>query len=185
MRPFTLVPLCILALVIALLGLRIHGVHDANAVVTTVSVCSPASIKGTYSFLTTGFGPVPPQNLLPTPIATTSPDSSVGGLLPLHAIGHVKFAADGKNVGYIFENVGGALEGPVPFVGKVTDFQPGPHGEGCWAVWELLDAHYLPIFVNEPPHFFRIAIGKGRFEFMTFGGGPGPAVLSGVATKTD
>lgn len=146
------------------------------------SACSPTLLKGTYSFLTTGFGPVPPQDLLQTPVGVIG---NWGSLLPLHAIGHVKFAADGTNVGYIHENVGGALEGSVPFEGKVTDFQKGPHGEGCWAIWELQDRHHLPIFANEPPHFFRIAIGKGRFEFVTFGGGPGPAVLSGFATRTD
>lgn len=169
---------------------------QAQTTASTLS-CGPSAIKGTYSFLTTGFGAVPPQSLLLTPIGvvgasiddgsgkgTTRPTS----LLPLHAIGHAKFSVDGakaKSVGYIHENVGGTLEGPVPFEGKVYDFQPGPHGEGCWATWELLDKHYLPIFVGEPAHLFRIAIGKGRFEFVTFGGGPAPATLSGVATKTD
>lgn len=166
-----------LAICLVMLGfrVRVHGAHAAPP----PPACGPALIKGTYSFLTTGFGSVPPQDLLPTPVG-------VGGvLLPLHAIGHVKFAPNGDNVGYINENIGGTLEGDVPFVGTVTDFRTGPHGEGCQAIWKLQDSHHLPIFVNEPPHFFRIAIGKGRFEFVTFGGGPGPAVLSGFATKVD
>lgn len=141
--------------------------------------CGPALLKGTYSFLTTGFGPVPPQDLLPTPVGVG------GALIPLHAIGHVRFTATGDNVGYIHENVGGTLEEYVAFEGTATNFRAGPHGEGCTATWTLKDDHHLPIFQGEPSHHFRIALGKGRFEFMTFGGGPGPAVLSGFATKTD
>lgn len=172
----------------------LHRAPPAVAQTTLAAVCGPAAIKGTFSFLTTGFGTMPPQVLLPTPVGVNGVgiDDGTGvirptSLLPLHAIGHTKFMLDGaqaKSVGYIHENVGGTLEGPVPFEGKVYDFQPGPHGEGCWATWELLDRHYLPIFVNEPPHLFRIAIGRDRFEFVTFGGGPGPATLSGFATKT-
>jgi hypothetical protein len=176
--------LCVCLLALGLFAL-VHGPHSAGAQTTLAAPCGPAALKGTYSFLTTGFGPVIPQALLQTPVAVTGADPAVGGLMPLHAIGHVRFKSDGTNVGYIHENVGGALEGQVPFEGKVTDFQAGPHGEGCWAIWELQDRHHLPVFANEPPHFFRIALGKGRFEFMTFGGGPGPAVLSGFATKTD
>lgn len=189
-------------LVLVLFPLTVLGVHglidDAGAqTAATAPVCGPSAIKGTYSFLTTGFGTMPPQVLLPTPIGVngTTIDNGSGvqrptSLLPLHAIGHTKFsleptnAGHAKSVGYINENVGGTLEGPVPFEGKVYDFRPGPHGEGCEATWELLDKHYLPIFVNEPAHLFRIAIGKDRFEFVTFGGGPAPATLSGFATKT-
>lgn len=153
--------------------------------------CSPALLKGTYSFLTTGFGPVPPQTGTPsllTPVGTGGPvpfGQSPAGLLPLHAIGHVRFAASGDNVGYIHENVGGALEEYVPFEGTATNFRAGPHGEGCTATWTLKDDHTLPIFQGEPSHHFRIALGRGRFEFVTFGGGPGPAVLSGFATRVD
>lgn len=172
----------------------LHAPPAVAQTAATAPVCGPAAIKGTFSFLTTGFGTMPPQVLLPTPVGVNGVtiDDGTGvqhptSLLPLHAIGHTKFTLDGsqaKSVGYIHENVGGTLEGPVPFEGKVYDFQSGPHGEGCWATWELLDRHYLPIFVNEPAHLFRIAIGKDRFEFMTFGGGPAPATLSGFATKT-
>lgn len=139
--------------------------------------CGPKLLKGTYSFLTTGFGPVPPQSVLATPVG-------VGGvLLPLHAIGHVQFAEDGTNKGYIHENVGGATEASVGFLGSTSDWGPGPNGVGCQATWTLQDAHHLAIFQNEPPHIFKIALGNDRFEFVTFGGGPGPSVLSGFATK--
>ncbi len=161
--------------VVVLAGL-VAAVGPADA---AAPACGPAALTGTYSFLTTGFGPVPPQDLLPTPVG-------VGGvLLPLHAIGHVRFKANGNNVGYIHENVGGALEEYVPFEGVAKDFRTGPHGEGCTATWTLKDDHHLPIFQGEPSHHFRVALGKGRFEFVTFGGGPGPAVLSGFATKVD
>lgn len=140
-------------------------------------VCGPKLLKGTYSFLTTGFGSVPPQEFLVTPVGAG------GVLLPLHAIGHVEFKADGSNKGYIHENVGGALEDNVPFVGTTSDWGSGPGGVGCQATWKLQDSHRLPIFLNEPAHFFKIALGNDRFEFVTFGGGPAPAVLSGFATK--
>ncbi len=164
----------------ALVGVALAGLFAAGGPAdASLPTCGPAALKGTYSFLTTGFGPVPPQDLLPTPVGAG------GVILPLHAIGHVRFTATGANVGYIHENVGGAIEELVPFEGVAKDFHAGPHGEGCTATWILKDEHHLPIFQGEPSHHFRIALGKGRFEFMTFGGGPGPAVLSGFATKVD
>jgi hypothetical protein len=105
---------------LAMLGV---GLSIERADAAPPDACSAAGLKGTYSFLTTGFGPVPPQAVLATPVAIAG---APGGLLPLHAIGHVRMKANGESEGYIHENVGGALEELVPFEGRVYDFQKCP-----------------------------------------------------------
>lgn len=145
---------------------------------SAVGTCSASKLKGTYTFDAVGYAPSLPAeiaHMLETPV-------NFGSVIPLHAIGHAKFDGNGKVTGYIQENVGGTPEEEVPFVGEY-ELHAGPNGVGCTGVWKLQDSHKLEIFKNEGPHFFRITTGRESkmFHFITFGGGPGPVVLSGAA----
>jgi hypothetical protein len=149
------------------------------AVKTSVSAdgpsCSTGSLRGTYSFNAVGFAPLPPPDVLDPPV-------KVGESFPLLAIGEVKFDGNGHNVGFTEENIGGLLEANTPFEGTYT-LAPGPHGVGCVGTWILQDHHTTPPFDTEPPHIFKITLARESkaFHFVTFGGGPGPASLSGEA----
>lgn len=163
----------------AIVAARVNAAPAEVAV--PAQVCGPALLKGTWSFLTTGYGPGIPQEVFPTPVNFS------GTAFPLHAIGHVRFSANGDNVGYTQENIGGSLEGDVPFTGITLDWRKGPHGEGCQATWKLQDQHKTPPFDKEPAHLFRIVLNpkQDMFHFITFGGALGPVTLSGSAYKSE
>ena len=137
--------------------------------------CDDSALKGTYTFLAVGYGPAIPPEVLPTPV-------SFGPSFPLQAIGSVQFDGHGNNKGFIHENVGGTLEDNVLFEGTY-EVSSAPDGRGCQGTWKLQDHHRLPPFVNEPPHIFKITLSRSSnaFNFLTFGGGPGPVTLSGRA----
>lgn len=137
--------------------------------------CTVAALKGVYSTNAVGYAPQPPA---PIPSYVIN----MGGSFPLQAIGSFYFDGHGHSSGYVHENVGGTLEANVPSTGTY-DLQPGPLGVGCTGTWTLQDQHTLPPFDTEGPHFFKINLARAAkgFHFLTFGGGPGPAVLSGFA----
>lgn len=137
--------------------------------------CDEGNLKGTYTFLAMGYGPAIPPDVLVTPV-------TFGSSFPLQAIGSVEFDGRGNNKGFIHENVGGVLEDNVLFEGTY-EVSLAPDGRGCQGTWRLQDHHRLPPFVNEPPHIFKITLARSMnaFNFLTFGGGPGPVTLSGRA----
>jgi len=144
-----------------------HGPH--------VTACDTGELRGTYSFYGLGFAMQPPPPVPAYPF-------NMGGAFSVQDTGAAYFDGQGHVVGTISEAVGTLQrENDTAFEGTY-ELHRGAHGEGCVGTWKLQDHHVTVPFDTEPPHVFKIALGRDSngFHYTTVGGPA--AALSGFAT---